>query len=285
VDDSSAELHKASLGYQLAKTADIQLGFIKQPFGLESSTGSKRLRTLERTMASNAFSPDRGVGITFSKRAGNAAFSAGFYEDKELDDVQSASIRAVWAPISEKRRVLHFGTSYSVKDNAQNEYRIKNSGNIASGNNFLESAKFNAQRINTAGLEAAASMGSLLIQGELFHQTVELDSSNTNEPAFTGGYVQAGWTFGNRYRKYKNQKFAKTSGSSNRVVELVAGFGTVDARHENRGDQAQEFTLGLNYSFSKNLMLGLQVQKVDALHNNETLESGTGALVRFVADL
>ncbi len=285
VEDSAVSLHEATLEYQWAKSLALQAGFFKQPFGLEGSTSSKHLRTLERSMASDAFVPERGVGVALSIEKTAHYLSIGAYRDREVEDVQYITARAVWSPMESKRNVLHLGASVSQRDNAGTEYRVSNSGNIATGENFLKSARFYPESITTLGVEGAWSKGSLLVQAEWFWQSLALsDTSGNAEPEFSGGYVQAGWIFDHGYRKYDGRRFGKIAGTkSRRALEFVAGIGTVDVRHAGLSDQAREATLGLNYQLTKTLSLGGQVQSVTALDNNVSLRSGEGVQFRMVA--
>lgn len=236
-------------------------------------------------MPSEAFVPERGIGVAISHDSSGHYLSLGAYRDRDVEEVQYVTARATWSPIESKRKVLHVGASVSQRDNAGADYRVRSSGNIASGDNFLKSGRFNPESITTAGVEGAWSYGSLLVQAEWFLQSLALAEIETaKEPRFQGGYIQTGWVFNHGYRKYDGGRFGKIAGTNNkRALELVGGVGIVDVRHAGRGDQAREFTLGLNYQLTKVLSLGGQVQSVTALDDNESLDSGEGVQLRMVA--
>ncbi len=286
-EDSSVDVHDAALRMALSKKKHIELGLIKQPFGLEHSSGSKKLRTLERSMATNAFSPDRGLGLSWANNTPTHFLSFGAFSNPDIDDAFDASARLVWSPVAKKRHVVHFGGSINYRDNGEERYQIKSSGSINQGKNFLKSAKYDTADLLTLGVEGAWSKNSLLLQAEWYRQALSLEETTSeDDPTFTGGYVQASWVFSNGYRKYKGDGFGKIAGvKKSRNAELVAGFGVVDVRHNGSGDKAQEFTLGLNYQVSKNIRLSAQAQRVDVLTNEQINESGDSVKLRIAFDL
>jgi len=286
-EDSSIDVHDASLRYSIAKKKYIELGLVKQPFGLEQSSGSKRLRTLERSIATNAFSPDRGLGVLWARNKSNHYQSLGAFSNPNIDNAFDISARFAWSPVAKKRNAVHLGGSINYRDIGNERFQIRSSGNIEQGRNFLKSAKYDTADLLTLGLEGAWSRKSLLLQAELFSQRLSLEETATeDDPVFTGGYVQASWIFGNGYRKYKGDGFGKIAGTNkSRNSELVAGFSTVDVRHNGTGDKAQEFTLGLNLQVAKSVRLSAQAQRVDVLTNQQSNESGESVSLRIAFDL
>jgi len=284
---SADSLHKATIAYKFNKALSLEGGLMKQPFGLEGSTSSKHLRTFERSMASDAFTPARGYGIAITHESSAHFASLGFFGGRRETDVQDVSARIVWSPMNDKRQVLHFGASVNQGNYSGLEYQIRNSGNIAVSNNFIRSARYYPDTVQTVSIEGAWSYGSLLIQSEWFAQMLTLVGNQSDtDPVFTGGQVQAAWVFAGGYRRYKGQRFTRMAGTQHHpTIELVAGAGVVDARDADRGDQAWELTLGVNVQMSDQISFSTQLQSVTVQDNNDGEVTGNGLQLRLVAAL
>ena len=285
IEESTTSLHEVSLSYESTQNINLDAGLIKQPFGLEGSTSSKRLRPLERSIASDAFVPDRAWGLLLSQHFDKAFIGFGAFVDQDNnDDAIDFTARAVWSPIKNDQAVLHFGVNGSYRDPRGDDFRLRSNGSVFTGDNFVRSDRFFPQSVTTTGLEGALAIGSLLIQAEWFYQSLELDDADAVQPEFSGAYVQVGWIFGQGRRKYDGRRFGKTAkGNRPGNLELIGGFSTADLRYLSSADQADEYTLGVNYEIAKNLGVSAQVQYVELLSNNEIVEEGEAAQLRFVA--
>ena len=286
-DEGGVELHELSLGYRLSSINELALGFMKQPFGLENASSSSRLRTMERSVATNAFAPDRGVGLAWVAEGSNRLLAAGVFVDPDAEGAREASARTVWAPVDEDRSVLHVGASGAYRDNAGEAYRIRDEGGIADGDNVVRSGKFAPDGVATVGLEAAWARDSVSVQAEWFGQRLSGgDVPRGAEPEFTGAYVQGGWVLGGGRRKYSKGRFGKVVGGRlERPVELVAGAGTVDLSHAGRGDRARQYLVGANVQLGERLRINAQLQRLLVEGADRTVERGDGALLRLQLDL
>lgn len=277
--------HKAAIAYTFTKALSFDAGLMKQPFSMEGSTSSKHLRTLERSLAVDAFTPARGIGVAMTHESSAHFASLGIFQGRNEEDAQDVTARVVWSPMNKKRQVLHFGASINQGDYSGENYQIESSGNIAVSKNFVKSAQYNPETVQTIGIEGAWSRGSLLIQSEWFLQSLTL-STEESEPDFSGGQIQVGWIFGGGYRKYNGQRFGKIAGTQGRrTIELVAGVGVVDVRDADRGDEAREITLGINVQVTKNISVGTQLQSITVQDNNDGQVSGEALQLRLIAEL
>ncbi len=211
-EDGVVELHEASVGYRRSGDDELVLGLIKQPFGMENSSGSSRLRTLERSMATNAFAPDRGIGLVWEFDASSRHAGIGAFVDPEAREARGVAGRLTWAPIDAKRRVVHLGASAAYRDNAGAPYRIRDEGGLALGDNVVRSGRFAPDAVSTFGLEAGWARGSLSVQTEWFGQRLRPgNDEGADSPFFDGGYVQGSWVLGGGRRKYSKGRFGGSS--------------------------------------------------------------------------
>lgn len=279
---SSLSMHSLEILFDLGNKRDLKIGLLKQPFGLEKSTSSKNLRTLERGIASDLFSPERAIGINFQTNGSTHYFSSGIYTDNNSLENISASGRFVWNPFESKGSVLHLGFSANHQLLSGNDYQRKSDGAVHDGKNILSITAPTPESVSTIGLEGAWMKGSLTLQAEWMVQRLVLDS-DAKDPRMVGGYLQASWVFQNGYRKYGKGRFKKLTMPGGRTpTELVLGFGYVDARYVGGGALAKEASVTVNRYFSKNISLSGQLTRLEKMDSgtNEN-DDGTSLIVRL----
>jgi len=282
--ESKVELRKAALVFDYAKDGSIELGLIKQPFGLENNTSTRKIRTVERSMASNVFVPGKGHGVSWSITPKARYLSVGAFADPDDDNLMEFSGRAAVATIEEKRHVLQFGVSAVYRENDGQEYRVRDSGVFETGENFFKSGRYNTDHLVTVGLEAAWSKGPFLVQSEWFNQSLTLNSDEDGrDPDFSGGYLHLGYVFNDGRRKFKNGSFGNLSGDKrDRAVEFFTGVGYVDTIFEDKGDRAVETILGVNFQFNKHIRLAGQLQNINTTDDQGREDDGNGLIVRLI---
>lgn len=283
-EEESVELQELSFGYRASKVNALVLGLVKQPFGLENLSSSSRLRTLERSVATNAFAPDRGAGLVWSIDGSGNYSAVGLFVDPDEREAREVAARTTWALVDDDRALVHVGASAAYRDNAGLTYRIGDEGGVDDGENVVRSAKLAPEGVATLGLELAWARDSLSAQTELFAR--RLSGGADGEPTFTGAYVQGGWVLGGGRRKYAKGRFGSvTGGRLARPVELVAGAGLVDLTFDGRGDRARQYVLGANVRLGEHLRLAGQLQRLVVEDADGAVDSGSGASLRVQLDL
>ena len=286
-EDGEVELHELALGYRFAGGGELAAGFLKQPFGMENNTSSRRLRTLERSVATEAFVPDRAAGLLWEFAPDGGYLAAGAFVGPDADETREASARAVWIPVDEKRSVLHLGLGVAYRDNAGERYRVREDGGVDGGDDVVESARLAPESVATVGLEAAWARGSASVQAEWFGQRPSGgEGAEGDSPLFTGGYVQGGWVLGGGRRKYSDGRFgALAGGDLESPVELVAGVGLVDLVHDGRGDRARQYLLGANVELGDRVRVAGQVQHLEVEGADGVVDRGDAVLLRLQLEL
>ncbi len=282
-EESDLGVQEARLKIELSKEADVHIGLMKQPFGMENNSSSKNLQLLERSLATDAFTPGRAVGLLYRRESDRSFFSFGVFADQEESDNTSVAGRFVWTPVNEKRSVRHLGFGLHYQNNETGEYRIRSDGSIQTAENFIRSERFNADAFGTAALEAGWMEDSISLQGEWFVQSVQLTDEG-DAPLLSGGYLQLGWVLGNGRRKYSRGRFGRAvSGGNDRSTELILGYSLLRTRDNDEGDDAEEFSIGLHQHINQYLKISGQLFSVRLDDGSESVQDGRGALVRLQA--
>jgi phosphate-selective porin OprO and OprP len=128
-------------------------------------------------------------------------------------------------------------TTYPVTFSDRPELRVDNV-------TFINTGAINADSAYAAGLEAAASYGSFLIQGENFWYGIERNNAATGvtNPTFSGWYVEGSWVFTGEVHSYNPANASFTRPSPDAPFDPLAGnwgaweiagrYSTVDFDHD-----------------------------------------------------
>ncbi len=264
----------AFLTYNGFEHIELKGGNFKDPFMLQEQTSSKYVTFTERALP-DAFSSGRHIGMMVSTKHQHWTAAVGLFGDsvstaaKGKDEGWSISGRLTYAPINEKKRVIHLGFSSDYRSTGEaDSIRLKqqpethisgvsivDTGAIVNVNNFLK-----------LGFEFAAIEGPFSFQSEYIYTTVDRNGSNLN---FDGWYAEAAYFLTGESRDYKKGKFGGISPNS---VVGEGGFGAwqLAARYsvinltdaEIDGGEAQSLTLGVNWFPTITLRFSLNYVRV-----------------------
>ncbi len=281
--ESAVEVDDAYLRYSGWSFAALQLGQMKEPFGLEASTSSKEIPFIERSMATNAFAPGRQPGIALMGEMGSATWALGVFEattDPEGPDTYAVTGRITAAPLHREDHVLHIGASGSVRD-WRGTYRIDETAEVHSAREFVDSPEIDAEQVRLAGGEVAWAWRALAVQAEGFAANVK--AADGGGARFTGGYVQGGWFVTGESRPYESGVFGGiVPKRAWGALELVARYGEVDLRDDGEGVAASSVGVGANYypNESVKVMLnGLWAKRLDG--DGSEVETGSAISLRL----
>tara|TARA_R110002072_G_scaffold1130_3_gene9399 strand:+ start:2991 stop:4085 length:1095 start_codon:yes stop_codon:yes gene_type:complete len=250
-DSSSGTVEDLYIQYKgWGDAAKLTVGRAKEPFGLEQLTSSKDISVLERSALTERFTPGRNEGLQLSGKNGQFNYAAGIYEGGSVGDGKgddearqlAFTGRVVFAPVTEKGNVVHFGLAYTDRGN----------------NSELESA---------LGFEAAAVMGAFHVQTEYFN------GDTLSEGGIDGYYLQAGWIVTGESRPYKDGKFKRVKPmAASGAWEVVARYETGDGDFgdvELSETDASAYTVGLNWYATNNARLGVNYTVGDSEVNSD----------------
>jgi len=266
---NDAEIKDAYIRYTGFGPAKITIGQFKQPFGLEELTSSKYITFMERSMATNAFSTGRRIGLGANGAGENWTWAASVYSREEGDDTADggdegygAGARLTWAPWNEKTKVLHLGGSVAWEDPNNNDvrFRARPESHITS-TRMVDTGKFpDPDTFTKYGIEAATVLGPFSLQGEYMLVQAQDDTSGVSDPDFEGGYIYGSWFLTGESRNYKKGKFGRVS-PKNPVGkggigawELAARYSTIDLDDGDfKGGEEDNITVGLNWYTNKHV--------------------------------
>ncbi len=213
-------------------TPVIQIGRMKEPIGLEWMTSSKYLTFIERSIMTEAFSPDRGTGIMIKDvwRGGQMGYQAGvFTSESALTNGASrvdgnanfethgwgATGRYWWAPWYDcncKSRRLHVGASASYRTDIGSGSRVRyrsRPGVHTFSHRAINTDRLAADSTLTYGAELAWVLGPWSIQAEYMGTQVSAPTGGTDS-SFYGYYAEVSYWLTGESRVYKNGVFGRT---------------------------------------------------------------------------
>jgi len=261
-DESNNKLEAKDLylKYSGWQFAEITVGKFKEPFGLEYSTSSKNILTIARSMSTRAFAPGRHYGLGLSSLKKNATWALGIFDATDEDDLfnhYAITGRATYVLYNQKNNLLHIGMSASWREGLPERYQINENMEVFSAKKIVESANLPLDTLTHYSIESAWRYNSLLLQGEYTTQHAQVkENHGALDANFSGYYLQASYLITGEQHRYKKGRFIHLTPQGHYgAVELVARYSTLNATDNNRGHQASNQTLGVNYYVNKQLRI------------------------------
>ncbi|MEP1471933.1 MAG: porin [Halieaceae bacterium] len=265
-DDEDIGYGSVYLRYTKWKPADITLGRLKEPVGLELNTGSSKLQTIERSMVTTAFTAGKswGVHLFDANKHRRWALAAVIEDDqdgdygrgkRDFDDPPMAVAgRYTMTPINTDVETLHLGFSATLRDWRDNTFRIGSRAEVGSADRVVRSAEFQADSQALLGVEGLYRLGGWQVQAEYMATRVEeVDGPDWD---YDGYYITGSYLLGDVQRKYRSGEFRRLTPDAG-LWEFVARYSYLNARDRGLGARAAVTTLGVNYYASKSLRLML----------------------------
>jgi phosphate-selective porin OprO/OprP len=261
-DDSDIDLGSAYLRYTKWDFADITVGKMKEPQGMERNTSSAKLITIEGSMMTKAFTASKSWGLHLydANRRRRWALAAVVEDDQDNDYSEDAprgiSGRYTLSPLNTAEQTLQLGGSASFRDWNKNTYRIRSRAEVSGAETVVRSAEFDADQQGVLGLEGVWRRGSMQLQGEyMLTRVEEVDGPDWD---YSGYYFMGSYLLGGEQRRFKNGEFRSFNPRSAKGAwELVARYSYLDARDRGLGSKAAVTTLGVNYYRGRNIKLML----------------------------
>ena len=261
-DDGDLELGSAYLRYTRWDFADITLGKMKEPLGLEQNTAAARLMTIEGAMMTTAFTPGKSWGVHLFDADKHRRWAlAAVVEDDQDDDYDedepvALSGRFSWSPINTPEQTLQLGVSGSLRDLNENTFRIRDRAEVGGADRVVRSAEFIADQQSLLGLEGLWRQGSLQLQGEYMATRVEeVDGPDWD---YHGYYATVSYLLSGEQRVFRKGEFRTLRPlAASGAWELVARYSYLDVRQRGLGSRASVSTLGVNYYYQRQIKVML----------------------------
>ena len=297
---SAIEMKDMIVGYYFMKDgkdyAHIRVGHYKENFSMETTTTSRYVTFIERSLVSK-MAPSRHIGASYTQWGKKWLFIGGLYfqaqgeneeviwsQDKNkaagLDEGYSATFRGVVTPLNDNEKVLHIGAAYSYrtpKTSAEvyKGYRYSTrSFTSINRKKYLDTDDIaNVETQQLYGIELAGAYKNFFFQSEYIG--TQLNGTELNKEVgvekgyIDGAYAQIGWLiFGGKYNyNTKEGEFTQiTRGKDWGDLELAFRFDYVNANDFDAkiyGGAANGYSVGLNYHVNSNVKLMLNYNYVD----------------------
>ncbi len=265
----------------------LTAGNMKEPFSLETLTGTSDITFMARSLPTNAFSPSYNLGFKFNNTALKERITwavGGYWNTQDLNNVYrggdpedqfstangySLAARLTGLPWYEDggRGLLHLGVSYNFrarndnKDGAEEKFSTRPESYLTD-DKFVDTGNIPATRTNLTDGELAWVWGPFSLQGEYFRAFLNAQGN----PDFWGFYVYGSFVLTGEHRSYDtaNAIFAGITPRRNfnppqgawGAWELAARYSYIDLNsHGIRGGEEGNITLGLNWYLHPNLRL------------------------------
>lgn len=261
-DGTDFDYDSVYMRYTKWKFAEITLGRMKEPMGMERDTNASKLITIERSMMSDAFTPNKSWGLHLfdgnKKRTWAVAAVVEDDQDDRYDEDAPTAISARYtrSPINTKEQTLQLGVSASLRDWQDNTFRIGNRAEVGSADRVVRSAEFEADEQSIIGLEGVFRHKSWQVEAEYMATRVEqVDGTDWD---YSGYYISGSYLLTGEQRRFRKGEFRKLKPiNESGAWELVARYSYLDVRERGLGSKAAVTTLGVNYYFGRNVKVML----------------------------
>jgi phosphate-selective porin OprO/OprP len=291
IDDDSNEVSitDAYVRYNDWSVGEITFGKMKEPFGLENSTGSKNINTLERSIVTESFKPGRSHGLLFSRFRDVYTFEMGAFRAAENEqglDSYAMTGRLSLHPINTENRLVHFGLSGSERDMEGSQHRINEPLEIDTASSIIEGRRIQADKISQFSLEGAVVFGPFSLQAEWMEQDIKEmpDESGVNiSTTYSGHYILASYFLTGESRPYKKGSFGRLKPNRDSGAwELVIRRSSIDLDDMANTIKADTITVGVNYYATGRVQFMLAAAKSD-VKGPDPMESGDAESLQFRA--
>ena len=246
---------------------NVQVGHMKEPFGLEQLTSSKYITFMERSI-SGGTDPKRNTGMMAFGTAlkQRSTYAIGAFRDSDKfglgtgDGAYNFTGRVTGLPVtnSDHTSMIHLGlaASYKVLNGGMLRYRPRPESHLAP--RYLDTGNIAADSQNLIGLEWASVTGPFYTQAE--YVTTMIDgAAGGPSPTFGGFYGQVSWFVTGETKKYLPKKGAfgrvkpknPWGNGGSGAWELALRYSTLDLNDSGvTGGEMSTVTGGVNWYLS-----------------------------------
>lgn len=301
---SKTEMKDMIIGYIFDKHNVIaKVGQFKENFGMETTTTSRYLTFMERSLISK-LDASRHLGFQVNHWRphylviGAVHFNTqGGYEEVEnsqannkklgLDEGYSLDARAVFRPIIDNEKVLHIGAAFTYRTpktdlEVPNTYRFSTRSHTSiNRKKYVDTDDIKDIESKTGlNLELAGAYKNFMFQGEYKKFNAKRTKEDLDPVDLSGFYIQAAYLlFGGNYNYNRAEgEFTRlTRGKKYGELEVAVRYDYVNANDFDAkvyGGSAEGYTLGLNYYFNPNVKFMLNY----VYNNHDRYANGKGKL-------
>ncbi len=276
----AVSLKNAFIGIEGLIHPKILIGQFQEPLSLDEMNSSNGISFLERALP-NAFAPARNVGIMLADLADHerVTFSAGVFKETDDNGLADAdgganlSGRVTLLPVYEGngKKLLHLGLAHTVKQLAEDKYRIRQRPEVSTGDYFADTGNIDAKGADATGFEAAWVNNSFSAQGEFVKSSVD-GTKGQSDLDFDGYNLQCSYFLTGEVKEYKLSQgsfggvspLKNFTGKSGGAWEIAVRRSELDLNDKNiNGGRLKTTTFGVNWYLNANTRLMWHYIKAD----------------------
>ena len=189
---------RATFGTDLGPVTevDVRAGEFREAFGLEAMTSVTHIAFIERSPASNAFTPGRSRGAQWRLRGADWSLSIGHFRRAEglpfPDELGTEAATTARALLQSSGALAQLGASVSVRDPGGDGIRFSARPGTRLLNRVVDTGRLDADRSVLYGTEALWRLGAVTAWAEAFGAHVE-DVGGAGAARLSGGHVAVSW--------------------------------------------------------------------------------------------
>ncbi len=248
---------------------NVQIGYFKEPVGLEMLTSSKYITFMERALT-NPLTPERNTGLMLYNTELNERlmWAAGYFLPSDnfgnyVGEKYHLTGRLSGLPIyntEAKYKVLHIGASYTYQYQDNSEYILKSRPESHLIDPIILAEIDKAKAVNQIGGEIAFVYGPFSIQSEYINATAQTSDGSmlqNDKYNFSAFYGYASFFITGEHRNHKASKaafgrvkpkknFGKDGGAG--AFEVALRYSDIDLDDTDvKGGELANISLGLNW--------------------------------------
>ena len=271
---------------------NVRVGQFKEPFSLEEQISSNNITSIERANV-NRLSPSRSAGVMLYNNYADQRVTGAVGIFRGADDSYgnykgdgyAATARVTGLPYKndDGSQLLHLGVGYSHRDDDTASYKFSSDHAMAPSTKYKIS---DVDDTSLLGLEAALKLNSFSLQSEW----IEADVDAATGGDLDGYYVQASYVLTGESRSYDTAsgvfkgvspgtKFLDNGGLG--AWEATLRWSNLDYTDLNGGDEAESWTVGLNWYLNKNVRALFNYTDVDLDSGEDGSVFGTRFQIAF----
>lgn len=212
--------------------SDVRFGEFREPFGLEAMTSVTYLPFIERSTATNVFTPGRSRGVQASARTSGALFQLGAFRGSEgrpfpdeLPGEAAVTARALWQPAGPGW--VQLGGSVTVRDPRGQLLLFRGRTGSSLLERFVDTGPIDAELATIAGLEALWSRGRWTAQAEWFGNWIDGAEGEPGDAFLHGGYASVAAFLGKGQSTWDRMRGAVGAPDASRALD--GGDGALEA--------------------------------------------------------
>lgn len=297
-----ASIKDAYVGYgnSLTDTTkwDVKLGQSHIAFGYNTKASSKYMSFIDRPFyADSTISPARQSGAVVQindkdyRWLLSSSFTSGEIEEGETDvnDADTFAVRGSFVPfMQDEKHLFQIGAGYLNQGNGDDTFRYRQRAvSHITSERPIDTSVANFDGAQAFTVDALGIYGPFHALAEYVDFTAESNSNSDQD--FTGYSVEAGYFLtGESYKWSKGFNSGVSPKSEYGAWQLVARFENVETEGLVGGsvqtaDEADKYTIGLNYIPRKNIRLMLNYDKITDLTVNGASSDSEPSALKFRA--